>query len=88
MRDLYAEQNAKKQEEVNKLNTEEGIRDEARLRNYVDPGETPLNVEGLDEPASVSEAPEDVRTQVLEKADPFYIALGDFIFGYNKSDVS
>ena len=88
MRDLYAEQNAKKQEEVNKLNTEEGIRDEARLRNYVDPGETPVNVEGLEEPASVSAAPEDVRTHVLEKADPFYISIGDCIFGYNKSDVS
>lgn len=77
------------QERVNQLSTEEGIKDEARLHGYVEQGETPVTVEGLesDETLETSNpAPSNIRDEVLAKQDPFYISLGDFIFGYNKQN--
>lgn len=61
--------------DINNLMTEEGIKDEARRRGYVDEGETRIVLEG-------DETADDQDTAQDEGQTPWYVALGDFIFQY------
>lgn len=62
--------------DISRLQTREGIEDEARKRGYVNEGETSVIVEGLPtEDGSSDAAPAEV---------PWYIALGDFVFQYEE----
>ena len=64
------------QGDIDRLQTREGIEDEARKRGYVAEGETSLVVEGL---------PEDEGEDQDDTPDkPWYLALGDFIFQYQE----
>lgn len=81
--------NQEAQVTVDTLQSEQGIQDEARLHGYVGKGETPVTVDGLGDSGnsnSVSSVPQDTRSEVLAKPEPFYITLADFFFGYNKQE--
>lgn len=65
------------QGDVDALMTEEGIRDEARRRGYVDEGETGVVVKGL------SEDPETSESETTTDERPWYLGIGDFIFQYS-----
>lgn len=62
--------------DVNALMTEEGIKDEARKKGYVDEGELRLEVEGIDTEGQ-EEEPEAEET-------PWYLLVTDFIFQYSE----
>lgn len=68
---------AELQGDVDALMTEEGIKDEARRRGYVDEGETGVVVKGLSEDSETS----DDETATAET--PWYLGIGDFIFQYD-----
>ncbi|MBM6775390.1 hypothetical protein H9X80_07520 [Olsenella profusa] len=68
---------AELQGDVSALMTEEGIKDEARRRGYVDEGETGVVVKGLSDD---SDAADDAGPS---EETPWYLAVGDFIFQYH-----
>ncbi len=74
--DSLSQSNEDLQSEVERLQSKEGIEDEARKKGYVNPGETAVNVEGL---------PDDSAGDQTQEEDPWYIQLGDTIFGYSAS---
>lgn len=63
------------EDDVNALMTEQGIKDEARKKGYVDEGEKIVVVEGLEPEEEPEEEPE---------PDPWYLELGDLVFQYEK----
>lgn len=68
--------------DISSLMTEEGIKDEARRRGYVEEGETRIVVEGAgeegsDETATSGDATDDT---------PWYLRVADFVFQYRTSD--
>lgn len=88
------------QSDIGALQTREGIEDAARRLGYVGEGETAVNVEGID--SSAGDALSDSSTSVAGTAgssgssdssdaastsdDPWYVRIGDFIFGYDPSE--
>lgn len=70
-----AEENAELTSETERLQTLEGIEDEAREIGYVYEGETGVIVEGLD-------TAEDDEAEDEAEEDPWYVRLGDVVFGY------
>lgn len=85
-----AELNAHNEElraEVNRLQSREGIEDEARKRGYVGPGETPVMVDGLevdDRGTADASASADLT---LEEEDPWYVEVLDFLFDYEAPEL-
>lgn len=82
--DALAGQNADLTHELDRLQTLEGIEDEARSRGYVYPDEEAVIVSDVEErqvadPARVEEA---IRAH--EKNLPWYVPLLDNIFGYKR----
>ena len=72
--DALAQSNDQIQQQNDALLTREGIEEEARRRGYVGAGETGVVVEGLpDDSASSSDATPEY---------PWYVGVGDVIFGY------
>lgn len=63
------------QQDIDRLQTREGIEDEARKRGYVSEGETGVIAEGLPEDQEAEEAPVEL---------PWYLAVGDFVFQYKE----
>ena len=81
--DALAAENEAIREEIEVLNSEEGVETEARERGYVAQGETKVVVEGLPELEGQDEDP----TSMLAPAEvvddrPWYIRFFDNIFGY------
>ncbi len=74
--DNLSQSNENLQSDLERLQTKEGIEDEARKKGYVSPGETAVNVEGL---------PDDSTTDQTQEEKPWYIQWGDVIFGYTAS---
>lgn len=74
---------------IERLQTEEGIKDEARKRGYVEEGETLLEVTGLDEIDSTSDqdssgsSSSDDATTVDE---PWFVPVADVVFSYTPSE--
>lgn len=63
------------QSDINRLQTREGIEDEARRRGYVAEGESEIVVDGT--------LPEDGQQDDSAAEElPWYLALGDFVFQY------
>lgn len=60
--------------DISRLQSREGIEDEARKRGYVSEGETSVIVEGLPE--------EDGASESAQEELPWYIELGDVVFQY------
>ena len=68
-------------EDVNRLQTQEGIQDKAHERGYVSEGETSVSVEG------VGNTTTDVKQKEQKRPEnPWYIKLLDFVFGYVPTD--
>lgn len=73
--------------EVDRLQSREGIEDEARKRGYVIKGETPVMVEGLevdDRGTADASASADLT---LDDDNPWYVDVLDVIFGYEAPDL-
>ena len=69
--------NEEVQGDIDNLTTEEGIKDEARRRGYVEEGEKSVVVDGLTEGDDSSDEPAEQAP-----AEPWYLGVTDFIFGY------
>lgn len=68
-------------EDVNRLQTQEGIQDKAHERGYVSEGETSVSVEGVGNTTTDNKPKEQKRPE-----NPWYIKLFDFVFGYVPTD--
>lgn len=68
-------------EDVNRLQTQEGIQDKAHERGYVSEGETSVSVEGVGNTTTDDKQKEQKRPE-----NPWYIKLLDFVFGYAPTD--
>lgn len=84
--EVLAEQNAELNHRLERLQTLEGIEDEARRRGYAYPDEEALVVNGLEEelladPAAVDEAIADHEANL-----PWYVPILDALFGYPPDD--
>ena len=66
--------------DISTLMTEDGIKDEARRRGYVEEGETRIVVEG-------AESEDDASADENEtEGTPWYLSVGDFLFQYHPSE--
>lgn len=74
----YNQSNEETRNDISALQTEEGIKDVARKRGYVEEGETKVVVEGLDESSS-DDASSDGDSA---SEQPWYIQFGDKFFNY------
>lgn len=63
------------QSDIDRLQTREGIEDEARKRGYVEEGESGVTATGL---------PEEGGEDVAEESLPWYLSLGDVVFQYQE----
>ena len=68
-------------EDVNRLQTQEGIQDKAHERGYVSEGETSVSVEGVGNTTTDNKPKEQKRPE-----NPWYIKFLDFVFGYVPTD--
>lgn len=75
----YNESNDQARSDISALQTEEGIKDVARKRGYVEEGETKVVVEGLDDSGSDSDGSSDGDST---SEQPWYIQFGDKFFNY------
>lgn len=82
------EDNEELKSEVNRLQSREGIEDEARKRGYVSEGETAVTVEGLDESETSDGETGDTSDASGESNNPWYISVLDVLFGFDKTSVS
>lgn len=73
------------QSDVDKLTSEDGIKDEARRRGYVDEGDTAVDMEGIEDTGGASSDITVLQQQssVEEQEIPWYLQALDFIFQYN-----
>lgn len=74
----YNESNDQARSDISALQTEEGIKDVARKRGYVEEGETKVVVEGLEDSSSDDSSSEGDSSSEL----PWYIQFGDKFFDY------
>ena len=79
-----ASQNEELNHEIERLQTREGIEDEARNRGYVFPNEEALVVEGMEPKQVADPALVDAAVEEHEKSLPWYIGLLDMLFGYTR----
>lgn len=68
-------------EDVSRLQTQEGIQDKAHERGYVSEGETSVSVEGVGNTTTDNKPKEQKRPE-----NPWYIKFLDFVFGYVPTD--
>lgn len=71
--------NEQYKDDIQALQTREGIEDEARRRGYVTNGETKVVVDGLNDGSDDSSQSSDGDQQAQK---PWYIELGDKVFHY------
>lgn len=67
-------------EDIEGLQTREGIEQEARELGYVSPGEVAVEVEGLEEPEEPT-VDDDVVPD--DSTWPWYVRVADFLFGFD-----
>ncbi|MBR3224655.1 MAG: septum formation initiator family protein [Atopobiaceae bacterium] len=79
-----ASQNEELNHEIERLQTRQGIEDEARNRGYVYPDEEALVVEGMEPKQVADPALVDAAVAEHEKSLPWYIGLLDMLFGYTR----
>ena len=74
------DRNEELMEDIEGLQTREGIEQEARELGYVSPGEVAVEVEGLEEPEEQS-----VDGDVVpdDSTWPWYVRVADFLFGFD-----
>lgn len=71
-------------QDISRLQTQEGIEDEARKRGYVGEGETSLNVEGLD--TGQTQATDPSAKPTYEDTRDWTTRLLDALFGYDPKE--
>ncbi|WP_322152850.1 hypothetical protein [Paratractidigestivibacter sp.] len=76
----YNQSNEQARNDIEALQTEEGIKDVARKRGYVEEGETKVVVEGLDEGYDSD------GSGTSGSDEPWYIQFGDKFFNYVPSN--
>ena len=72
-----SEESAELESDINTLMTEDGIKDEARRRGYVEEGETRIVVDG-------AEQDEDASDDAQPDETPWYLSVADFMFQYHE----
>lgn len=82
--DALAVQNEELNHEIERLQTLEGIEDEARRRGYVYPDEEAVVVEDLEEEQVADPALIDAAVEEHERTLPWYVGILDAIFGYQR----
>lgn len=75
-------QNEELNHEIDRLQTLEGIEDEARSRGYVFPNEEALVVKGIDEGQVADPALVQAAVEEHENSLPWYVVIMDAIFGF------
>lgn len=75
-------QNEELNHEIERLQTIEGIEDEARQRGYVHPDEEAFVVEGIEEEQVADPTLVDAAVEEHEKSLPWYVGILDALFGY------
>lgn len=75
-------QNQSLNHELDRLQTLEGIEDEARGRGYVYPGEEALVVKGVEEEAVADPERVEEAVRAYEQSLPWYVSVLDMLFGY------
>lgn len=83
--DQVSSDNESLQSSIETLQTREGIEDEARRRGYVSEGETAVTVEGLSDSSSEEDAVSLTDDTAQTGDEPWYVRVGDFLFGYDPS---
>lgn len=78
-----ATESAELESDIDALMTEDGIKDEARKRGYVEEGETRIVVNGA---SSDEDASADQDAQDDADVTPWYLELADAIFQYDADD--
>lgn len=81
--EALAMQNDELNHEIERLQTLEGIEDEARSRGYVYPDEEALVVQGLEEEQVADPALVDAAVEEYQKSLPWYVGILDLVFGYS-----
>lgn len=79
--DVLLEENETIRDDLELLQTREGIENEARARGFVEPGETKVIVEGLPE-SELSDPTAFLEPLEVPENRPWYIELLDALFGY------
>lgn len=82
--DALTVQNDELNHEIERLQTLEGIEDEARRRGYVYPDEEAVVVEDLEEEQVADPALINAAVEEHERTLPWYVGILDAIFGYQR----
>ncbi len=77
-----ASQNEELNKQIERLQTLDGIEDEARERGFVYPDEQALVVEGVESQSAADPALVDAAVKEYEKSLPWYVGILDMLFGY------
>ena len=80
--EVVERQNEELNDHVERLQSLEGIEDEARSHGYVYPGEEALVVDGVEEEVLADPTEADRAVQEYEESQPWYIHTLDSLFGY------
>lgn len=83
--EVVSEINQSLTDDVERLNTLEGIEDEARKRGYVYPDEEAVVVEGIEEERVTEEEQVEAALDEYEQQLPWYVHMLDGILGYSRS---
>lgn len=80
--EVLTQQNEELNHKLERLQSLEGIEDEARRRGYAYPDEEALVVDGIEEEMVADPARVDEAIDAYERGLPWYLHVFDFLFGY------
>lgn len=79
--DAISARNDQLQSNIDNLNTDAGIEDQARQYGYVQPGENAVSVTNSGETSQTTVVPESVDTEDVKAPDTWYTKILDKVFG-------
>ena len=82
--EVLEQQNKELDHEIDRLQTLEGIEDEARRRGYVYPNEEALVADGVEEEKMADPAQVEAAIDSYEESLPWYVHVLDSFFGYTR----
>lgn len=83
--EALSQQNAELMEQLDRLQSLDGIEDEARRRGYAYPDEEVLIVDGLEEEKLADPAKVEAAVESHEEMQPWYVNFLDNLLGYKRS---
>lgn len=83
--EALAQQNTELMEQLDRLQSMDGIEDEARRRGYAYPDEEVLIVDGLEEEKLADPAKVGAAVEAHEEGLPWYVNFLDGLFGYERA---